>query len=145
MAALVSPDLVEPVTRALLGSIDVDDGATDEQLAVLRAVVTHLWERPDLDLDSLAPLGPEESAAAITDPGARRRLRELMVTLEFCRHPETAAQVDRVEQYARELGFDGPELEIARDWIDEGVERAHCRLRPVLRREPRDAVRAVTA
>ena len=124
MTLLVSADLVEPVTSALLGAIDVDGGATDEQLAVLRAVVTHLWERPDLDLATLVPLGPEETGAAITDPHARRRFRELIVTLEFCRHPESAAQVDRVEQYARELGFDGPELEIARHWIDEGVERA---------------------
>ena len=124
MTLLVSADLVEPVTSALLGAIDVNGGATDEQLAVLRAVVTHLWERPDLDLSTLAPLGPNAAAAAITDPHARRRLRELMVMLEFCRHPETAAQVERVEQYAHELGFDGPELEIARHWIDEGVERA---------------------
>jgi hypothetical protein len=93
MAVMVSSDLVEPVTGALLGSIDVDGGATDEQLAVLRAVVTYLWERPDLDLATLAPLGPEDAAAAVTDPRPRRRLRELMVTLEFCRHPESAAQV----------------------------------------------------
>ena len=124
MPVMVGPDLVEPVTCALLGAIDVDAGATDEQLAVLRAVVTHLWERPDLDLATLAPLGPEAAAAAVTDPRARRRLRELMVTLELCRHPESAAQVERVEQYALELGFDGPELEIARHWIDEGTERA---------------------
>jgi Coenzyme Q (ubiquinone) biosynthesis protein Coq4 len=121
---MVSTDLVEPVTSALLGAIDADGGATDEQLAVLRAVVTHLWERPELDLATLVPLGPEAAAAAVTDPRARRRLRELMVTLELCRHPESSAQVERVEHYARELGFDGPELEIARHWIDDGVERA---------------------
>jgi hypothetical protein len=124
MPLLVGPDLVEPVTCALLGSIDIDGGATDEQLAVLGAVVTHLWERPDLDLAALVPLGPHDAAIAVTDPGARRRLRELMVTLELCRHPESAAQVERVEQYADALGFDGPELEITRDWIDDGVERA---------------------
>ncbi len=124
MTLLVSPDLVEPVTRALLGAIDVDGGATDEQVAVLRAVVTHLWERSDLDLETLVPLGPRDAAAAVIEPQARRRLRELLVTLEFCRHPETSTQVERVEQYARELGFNGPELEIARHWIDDGVERA---------------------
>jgi hypothetical protein len=47
-----------------------------------------------------------------------------MVTLEFCRHPQAAAQVDRVELYAVELGFHGPELTIARHWIDEGAARA---------------------
>ena len=124
MTLLVSAELVEPVTCALLGAIDVDGGATDEQIAVLQAIVAHLWERRDLDLSTLVPLGPREAAAAVTDPGARRRLRELMVTLELCRHPESRAQVERVEEYASELGFAGPELEIARDWIDKGIEEA---------------------
>jgi hypothetical protein len=124
VALLVEPDLIVPVTRALLGAIDTDGGATDEQVAVLRAIVTYLWERPDIDLAVLVPLGAKESAAAVTDPGARRRLRELMVALEFCRHPQSAAQVERIEHYSRELGIDGPELQIARDWIDAGVERA---------------------
>ena len=124
MPVLVARDLVEPVTCALLGVIDVDGGATSEQLAMLGAVVTHLWERPDLDLAQLVALGPEAAAAAVTDPSARRRLGELMVTLEFCRHPESAAQVERVERYAGELGWHGPDLEIARTWIDEGIDRA---------------------
>ena len=121
---MVGRDLVEPVTCALLGSIDVDGGATDEQLAVLRAVVTHLWERPDLDLSVLVPLGPEDAAAAVTDPNARRRLGELIVMLELCRHPASAEQVARVERYTSELGWGRPDLEIVRHWIDDGVERA---------------------
>jgi hypothetical protein len=124
MALLVDDGLVEPVTGALLGAIDVDGGATEEQLAVLDAIVTHLWERADLDLAGLEPLGPDAAATVVVDPGARRRLRELMVTLELCRHPQSAAQVARIEEYSRFLGCDGPELEIARHWIDEGVERA---------------------
>jgi hypothetical protein len=124
MPFLVAPDVVEPATRALLGAIDVDGGATDEQLAVLRAVVTHLFDRPDLDLATLTPLGAKESAAAITDPHARRRVNELLVTLELCRHPETEAQIARVEEYAAAMDVAGPHLQIVRTWIDEGTERA---------------------
>jgi hypothetical protein len=124
MTLVVEPHLVVPVTGALLGAVDVEGGATDEQRAVLQAVVTHLWERPDLDVTTLEPLGPAAAAAAITETATRRRVRELIVTLEFCRHPQSSAQVARVEQYARELGFDGPELAIARSWVDEGLERA---------------------
>lgn len=120
----VTPQLVEPVTRGLLGAIDVDGGPTGEQLAVLRAVVTHLWERPDLDLGSLPRLGSAETAAAIPDPAARRRFNELLVTLELCRHPETPAQVERVEEYAEALEVGGPHLRIVRSWIDEGTTRA---------------------
>ena len=50
MPSLVTEDIVDPGTRTLLGGITVDDGATAAQLAVLRAVVAHLWQRPDLDL-----------------------------------------------------------------------------------------------
>ena len=124
MSLIISPELVEPMTRALLGGIDVEGGGTDEQLAVLDAVVTHLWQRDDLALDTLTPLGPAEAAHSVTEPSDRRRLNELMVTLELCRHPQSVAQVARVEQYAIELGLGGPELEICRRWVDEGAARA---------------------
>ena len=92
---------------------------------MLRAVVTHLWERPDLDFAALAPLGPREAAAAIDDPHARRRLNELMVTLELCRHPETEAQVDaRRGVRARAGRRRSASSRSAATWIDEGTERA---------------------
>ena len=93
MPLLVTEDIVDPCTRTLLGGISVDDGATAAQLAVLRAVVAHLWERPDLDPAALAPLEPDAAASLIVDPEARRRLIELLVTLELCRHPQTESQI----------------------------------------------------
>ena len=63
MPSLVAQDMVDPCTRTLLGGITVDDGATTAQLAVLRAVVTHLWERPDLDLGAMTPLEPDAAAS----------------------------------------------------------------------------------
>src|SRR5438067_623986 len=55
----VADDMVETAARVLLGGITVDDGPTEEQLAVLDAVVSHLWERPDLDVAALEPLDAE--------------------------------------------------------------------------------------
>jgi hypothetical protein len=124
MAIMVVPEMVEPVTRALLGAIDVEGGPTDEQSAVLRAVVTHLWQRADLVLDALVPLSPEDTAAIVTDADARRRFKELMVTLELCRHPESPAQIERVEDYARALDEMDDSMVIARRWVDEGCARA---------------------
>jgi hypothetical protein len=124
MTVAVTPELVEPVTRALWGAIAVNDGPTDEQVAVLRAVVVHLWERPDLELDALEPLGPDDTAILVTDANARRRFKELMVLLELCRHPETREQVARVEAYARALDDMDASMVIARRWIDEGCARA---------------------
>jgi hypothetical protein len=124
MPILVQTDMVETVACALLGGIAVDEGPTAEQLAVLGAIVAQLWERPDLDLDTMKPLGPEQAARLITDPATRRRVSELLATLELCRHPQTPGQVTRVEEYARALEIGGPHLEIIRSWIDVGAERA---------------------
>ncbi|MFA5882942.1 MAG: hypothetical protein WDA60_03740 [Acidimicrobiia bacterium] len=124
MPYVVDAASVEPAIQTLVGAIDVDGGPTHEQLGVLAAVVEHLWERPDVDVGALTPLGPAEAAAALSSPAVRRRVAELMVTLELCRHPQTPAQVARVEEFSEALGVGGPHLEITRRWIDEGAERA---------------------
>jgi hypothetical protein len=124
MSRVVPDELVEPVCGALLGAVDVDGGVTAEQRAVLQAIVAGYWGRADLDLDAVDPLGPAEAATAVTDPAHRRRLRELMVVLELCRHPLTDAQVERVAKYAEALGETGPGLEIARTLVREGAQEA---------------------
>ena len=67
---ILTPADVEPVARTLVGAIDVDGGPTDEQVAVLRALLVHLWNRPDLEPSSLAALDP--AAAADGDHRTRR-------------------------------------------------------------------------
>jgi hypothetical protein len=121
---LIASADVDTVVRGLAGVIDVDGGPTDEQLAVLRAVVVHLFERDDLDLTSVTRLSPDETAGRLTDPDARRRFSELMFTLEMCRHPLTAAQVSSCERYAAALGSSPDEVQVLRTAIDDGVARA---------------------
>jgi hypothetical protein len=121
---LVNADDVESVVGVLVGGIDVDRGPTDEQRTVLDAIVTHLWHRPDLTVDTAARLTPDAAARAIVDPKLRRRVCQLLVTLELCRHPQTATQIALVEEYAAALGIGGPPLAIIRRWVDEGAERA---------------------
>src|SRR5262249_24581549 len=79
-------------------AIDVDDGPTPEQLAVLDVIVTHLWERSDLDLGALATFGPVETADALPEQETRRRFNQLLVVLELCRHPQSRAPVARLER-----------------------------------------------
>jgi ubiquinone biosynthesis protein Coq4 len=121
---VVTAQLVEPVVAGLVGGIDVDDGPTERQLAVLDAVVRHLWRRPDLEVRTLPPLAPEDAAREIVDAGVRRRTIELLVLLELCRHPQTVTQIARVEEYAAALGVESHALDIIRTWIDDGTERA---------------------
>ena len=124
MARMIEQDLVEPVARTLVGVTAVDGGPTDEQRGVLHAIIAGYFGRPDLDTAGCATLSPDEAAAAVTAPEARRRLRELMVLLELCRHPASEAQVARVDEYADALGQEGPGLEIARDLVRSGAEAA---------------------
>ena len=124
MDKLVSPEIVEPMVRGLVGVIDVDDGPTSEQLDVLRAIVSHLWRRPDLDPAQLTPLSPKHVAEQLVDEGARRRFAEVMFTLEMCRHPLTDSQVTKCEAYSAALGSTPEAVSIFRTSIDEGISRA---------------------
>jgi hypothetical protein len=119
-----APDDADVFVAGLLGAIDVDDGPTDEQLAVLAAFVTHLWKRPDLDLAALTPLRPAEVAHRLAEDAARLRFCEMVMTLELCRHPQSAAQVDRVEECAAALGVTGIAIETTRTELERGAAAA---------------------
>jgi len=126
MARIIEDAMVETVSQALLGAIDCDGGPTEEQTAVLRAIILGYWGRTDIDVTTLTPLSAKEARGAITQPDQRRRTREFMVLLELCRHPLTATQVDRVEDYCTELGEAEADagLEVTRDLVRDGIEVA---------------------
>jgi hypothetical protein len=121
MARVIDDEMVEPVVGLLLGAIDVEGGATDEQVAVLRAIVSGYWGRTDLDLETVTRLGPDEAASCVTDPAHRRRVRELVVLLELCRHPSSPAQTAWADDYMTALGEDGPGLTLTRELVSEGA------------------------
>jgi hypothetical protein len=121
---LVAATDVDTVVRGLVGVVDVDGGPSDEQLRVLDAVVVHLFERDDIELEHIVPLGPEETATRLADAAARRRFGELMFTLEACRHPLSRTQVESCERYAAALGSSPEEVHVLRVAIDDGVAHA---------------------
>ena len=124
MGLLLAGSLVEPVARGLLGSISCSGGPTVEQQRLLQALLLHLWERPELRVSDLEPLAPEELAAALDDPPTRRVAHLLQMTLEFCRHPQTDAQLALGQAYAEALGVSSAALEVSRDWLLQGVDQA---------------------
>ena len=124
MGLILNHHLVEPVARGLLGSISCSGGPTPEQQRLLQALLTHLWGRPDLRIAALEPMGPEELAAALGDPPTRRVAHLLQMTLEFCRHPQTDAQLALGQAYAEALGVSSAALEVSRDWLRQGVDQA---------------------
>jgi hypothetical protein len=110
----------EVVVAGLLEAIDVDGGPTDEQRAVLGSIARHVW-RLDLDLDALTPLTPDEVAARLAGDDDRTRFCEMAMVLELCRHPQSATQVARVEDYAAALGVHGVELDTTRTALERGA------------------------
>jgi len=110
----VHKELADPVARGLLGAAAVDGGPTDEQLGIIGALL-HGYFDVELDPGDLDPLDPEGLAAAIPDPKARHRVLQLMIVLEFSRHPGSEAMADRVQEYAAALGVDEKLQIVARD------------------------------
>lgn len=124
MSLALDPELVEPFVAGLVGACAVGFGVGEEQFDVLQAVVVHVWGRPDLDVRRVDPLGPTPLAAVVVDPTDRRHFHEMLVTLEACRHPLIAEQLERVEAYESAIGVVGPDAALFRTMVAEGTERA---------------------
>jgi len=120
---VIDAEHVEPVIRAMVGAADVDGGPTEEQLAVIRAIAIGYFEI-DLDPRTIESVSPEGIAAALDDPAMRRRMRELLVFTELCRHPVGRKQMEQVEAYCAALGETGPGLAIARDLVERSKAEA---------------------
>lgn len=101
------------IARGLLGAADVGDGPTPEQRSVIQSLL-HGYFGSDVDVATLTPLDPAELAAAI-DADDHKRVVDLVVVVEYCRHPGTPEQAARAEAYGKALGVDEPFLAVARD------------------------------
>ncbi|MGZ4802368.1 MAG: hypothetical protein ACXV9P_07185 [Acidimicrobiia bacterium] len=123
MPRVIDAEHVEPVLRAMVGAADVDGGPTPEQRAVIAALAAGYFEL-DRDFASLEPLSPEATADVVVDAAQRRRLRELLVLVEMCRHPASPGQMERVEQYCAAMGETGPGLVLARDLVEGSAAEA---------------------
>jgi hypothetical protein len=117
-------DEAVPVVAGLLGGIDVDGGPSDEQLTVLSSMVSHLLKRSDPAVDDVRPASPEELSRSLVRPEGRLRFCEMLMTLELCRHPQSAKQVARVEEYVSAMAVGDIELETIRSALERGADEA---------------------
>jgi hypothetical protein len=93
------------ILAGLLGAADVAQGPTAEQVRVIESLARGYFGL-DIDVKALNPIAPAELAAAIEahDWRARHRAIDLLILVEFCRHPADPTQADRVEEYVGLLG-----------------------------------------
>jgi hypothetical protein len=114
---------VRPAVATLLGCSDVGPGPTDEQLALIDALATAYFGL-DAGAAGIDPMEPSAAAASFSTAAERRRMRELLVTVELCRHPLGADQVARTDAYIQALGADDASSDIIRDLVRDGVAAA---------------------
>jgi hypothetical protein len=112
------------IARGLIGAAQVGDGPTPEQRRVVQGLLDGYFGVA-ADAATLESLSPEALAAAVGGDDAKRVV-DLLVVIEYCRHGGRAAdadaQADRAEEYARALGVDEPFLRVARDALQANLE-----------------------
>jgi len=103
------------IVAGLLGAADVAQGPTTEQLRVIESLARGYFGL-DIDVKAVKPITPAELAAAVEvhDWRGRHRVIDLLILIEFCRHPADAAQADRAEEYIGLLGTENLAV-VARD------------------------------
>jgi hypothetical protein len=129
------------IAGGLIGAAHVGDGPTPEQVSLVQGLL-HGYFGVQADAASLDPLSPSELAARV-EPGDCKRVVDLLVVLEFCRHVDGDAQADRAEEYARAIGADEPLVLVARDALTEHQDRVMAdwnRFREELHVEPQAPV-----
>lgn len=103
------------IVAGLLGAADVAQGPTTEQLRVIDSLARG-YLGLDIDVNAVKPITSAELAAALEshDWRARHRVIDLLILIEFCRHPADPAQADRAEEYIGLLGTENLAV-VARD------------------------------
>ncbi len=125
------------IAQGLLGVAQVGDGPTPEQTSLVQSLL-HGYFGLDVDVSTLEPASAVELEAGV-DAADHKRVVDLLVVTEFCRHSDGDAQARRVETYAAALGVDEPFLLVARDALTEGRDRVMtdwARFRDVASEEP---------
>ncbi len=117
-----SPEVVPYGLRALK-MIACADGAFAETERNLLATVQSIFGT-EVDLDSLAPIEPEELARHLVEPAHRRQFVRGMVVLSFIDGEASPAEAALVERFARALEIDSKDLVALRHLADKHLVRA---------------------
>lgn len=103
-----SPEMLPFGLRAMKMIASADGAISDTERSLI-AAAQHAFGS-DVDLDALGPIEPEELAAAMPDPIARKQIVRGMIVLSLMDGEASPAEAALVERFARALGVDGTDL-----------------------------------
>jgi hypothetical protein len=121
---LFQPDTAKVMARGLCNLVNVDGGATNEQLRILSILFVHLFGLKATTLDFRNTLEASELAAVMTEAAERRRFMQLATILELCRHPKSDNQLRKLEDYGDALHISGDELNAAKELCRKSAKEA---------------------
>jgi hypothetical protein len=116
--AAPDPELVPFALRAVK-TVATVDGPLDATQRTAIALAQRLNLGTDVDVDALAPISPEELAAALPQvPAGRLRVVRAMVIVSLLRGDVSPAQAREVDRYAQALGVEEHAVENLRRLAD---------------------------
>ncbi len=111
------PDLTLTCIRGVRSGAAGAEGLTEVQASMVAAIAGQVFAAP-VDPGALEPIGPDELATAVTDPGLRHQMVVGMLALSLMAHPPDPAGPDRIGGYARALDVDEGMLAATRRYVE---------------------------
>ena len=101
------PETAEACLRALRTVATVDGKVADLERRVI-AAMAHALGRPEIDVDALAPITPDEVAAAIPDEQQRRQALSCMILTSMADAEASSVETEVIERFAAALDVEMP-------------------------------------
>lgn len=114
----LDPQQARAAVRAVKQVVTADGPMHEAQRRALGLALRHFLHLDD-DLDSLAPIAPEELAGAVGDPALRRQLIQVMSAYVLLGKDIQEDHLAAVRRYARALDVDEPAVDHLRYVIED--------------------------
>ena len=114
-----SPEVAPYGLRAMTMVASAATEGLGSNQRVLLAAAQHVILHTALDIDSLAPITPEELSSHMTDADLRRQFIQGMTVMSIVDGPATPEQSALITAFAQALGVDEPAVKVIHDLADK--------------------------
>ncbi len=133
------PELAQPAFRAMTTVCRAARSGLARPQRAMLAAAQRLVLETDLEVESLAPISPEELAQHLDDPAQALQLVRLMVAMSLADGPPSLEQVALLSSFASAAGVEEPSIDVVRHLAKGRLRRfrlaflRHSHLRTYLR------------